>query len=165
MRALSPPLLCLHSRAPAATIISIMTRKFTLIESPFNAPTEEGVIRNVSYAMLAVRDSLNRGEAPYASHLFFTQMMDDNDPEERATGIDTGLHIGSFAEQSAVYIDLGMSRGMEYGIANAERAGRDIVYRRLYEAAEDMDAIERAIRANSPLPPEAIRQVYARIIR
>lgn len=101
-----------------------MTRKFTLIETPFSAPTEEGIVRNVSYAMLAVRDSLARGEAPYASHLFFTQMLDDNNPHERELGINTGLAIGALASQSAIYTDLGISRGMEYGIAHAEQLGR-----------------------------------------
>ena len=37
---------------------------FTVIESPFTAPTTDGLVRNVQYAMLAVRDSLARGEAP-----------------------------------------------------------------------------------------------------
>ena len=55
------------------------SKPFTVIESPFSAPTIDELVRNIQYAMLAVRDSLSRGEAPYASHLFYTQMLDDND--------------------------------------------------------------------------------------
>lgn len=70
--------------------------------------------------MLAVRDSLSRGEAPYASHLY-TQMLDDNDRAERQLGMDAGLTICQHADQTAVYVDLGVSPGMEYGINTAKK--------------------------------------------
>lgn len=105
----------------------------TQIESPFSAPDEQGIIHNVYYTMLAVRDSLERGEVPYASHLFYTQMLDDSIPHERQLGIDAGLFIGRTAELTAVYIDLGVSRGMEYGVDVAKKAGRPVIERRLFD--------------------------------
>lgn len=98
-----------------------------IIESPYAGDIE----RNVAYARAAVRDSVKRGEAPYASHLFFTQpgVLNDDHPQERQLGIDAGLAWGECAEATVVYTDLGMSRGMEYGIARAEKAGRPIEYR------------------------------------
>lgn len=50
-----------------------------LIESPYAGDVE----RNIHYAREAVLDCLKRGEAPYASHLFFPQVLDDLKPEER----------------------------------------------------------------------------------
>lgn len=107
-------------------------KPFVLLESPFSAPTPEEIVRNVWYAFLAVQDSLDAGEAPYASHLFFTQMLEDANSVERALGIDAGLAIGSKAEATVVYGDLGISSGMQYGIHRAEQAGRRVLYRSLF---------------------------------
>lgn len=78
-------------------------------------------------------DCLRRGEFPFASHLLYTQdgILDDNVPAERQLGIDAGLAWGAKAEKTVVYTDLGISRGMEYGIKNARAAGRSIEYRTL----------------------------------
>ncbi|QQS21750.1 hypothetical protein IPM09_04500 [Candidatus Saccharibacteria bacterium] len=105
---------------------------FVLLESPFAADTEEGLRANHDYAMAAMRDALMRHhEAPFASHLLYTQMLDDTVPIERHIGIEAGLAIGMFAERTVVYMDRGISRGMRYGIDNAKKAGRPIVYRSL----------------------------------
>ena len=144
-------------------------RKLTIIESPFSAPTHNEIVRNVYYAMLAVRDSLSRGEAPYASHLFFTQMLDDTIPAERTLGIDAGFAIGSSATTTAVYADLGTSRGMELGIEAAEKFGRKIVERQLFATATTLSNIEDRIHeevARHHLPDaHVIASVYARIIK
>lgn len=100
-----------------------------ILESPFAGDVQ----KNILYARLCVRDSLSRGEAPIASHLLYTQhgILDDNIPEERQWGIDAGLIWRTVAEASVVYTDLGMSRGMEYGIKAAEDAGNPVEYRTL----------------------------------
>lgn len=143
-------------------------RPFTIIESPFSAPTEPELVRNVYYAMLAVRDSLERGEAPYASHLFFTQMLDDNVLIERELGIGAGLDIARFAAQTAVYTDLGISRGMEYGIERAEKLGRVVTNRQLFADGLSESELESRIMkqvVEHDLPNEqAIREIYGRII-
>jgi hypothetical protein len=95
--------------------------RLVIVESPYAGDIE----RNVEYARACVRDSLARGEAPIASHLLYTQpgILRDEVPEERQRGIDAGLAWRSVAQASVVYTDLGVSRGMEYGIAAAEKAG------------------------------------------
>jgi hypothetical protein len=100
-----------------------------LVESPFAGDVE----RNLRYLRAAMRDCLLRGEAPFASHALYTQegVLDDDKPTERQLGIDAGLLWGAKAEKTVVYADFGISRGMEYGIENAERAGRRVEYRRL----------------------------------
>ncbi len=103
--------------------------RLVIIESPYAGDVE----RNLAYAKAAVRDCLARGEAPYASHLFFTQpgILDDDKPAERTLGIEAGLAWGAAADATVVYQDLGFSSGMRLGIARAEEQGRPVEYRSL----------------------------------
>lgn len=103
--------------------------KLVIVESPFAGDVE----RNVEYARAAVHDSLARGEAPIASHLLYTQpgILRDEIPEERQWGIEAGLAWRRVAEGTVVYVDLGISRGMEFGIAAAREAGLSVEFRTL----------------------------------
>lgn len=98
-----------------------------IIESPYAGDVE----RNIAYAWAAVRDSLARGEAPFASHLFYTQVLNDHNSSERAQGISAGLAWGEAADLTAVYIDYGLSPGIWQGILAAEAARRPVEYRTL----------------------------------
>lgn len=108
--------------------------KLVIIESPYAGDIE----KNTTYARLCVRDSLERGEAPIASHLLYTQegILDDNVTSERQWGIDAGLAWRKVAECSAVYTDKGISRGMEYGIKAAEAVGIPVEYRSLIKGEQ-----------------------------
>lgn len=103
--------------------------RFVIIESPYAGNIE----LNVAYARAAMADCLRRGEAPFASHLLYTQpgVLRNEVPGERQLGIDAGLELAKRADATVVYGDLGTSRGMAYGIASAEKAGRPIEYRSL----------------------------------
>lgn len=103
--------------------------KKVVIESPFSGDTET----NVAYALACMKDSLLRGEAPLASHLLYTQVLDDTIPEERNRGMMAGWTWGEHAELVVVYTDLGISRGMLFGIAEAESDGIPIEKRSLGE--------------------------------
>lgn len=107
--------------------------RLTILESPYAAETPEGIAINVEYARACVRDSLERGEAPIASHLLYTQpgILRDEIAAERQWSIDAGLAWRSVAQASVVYTDLGITRGMEYGIKAAEEAGIPVEYRSL----------------------------------
>jgi hypothetical protein len=107
--------------------------RLVILESPFAAPTAEGVEENISYARECLRDSLLRGEAPLASHLLYTQpgVLDDRVPEERERGIAAGLAWIDHADATVVYVDRGVSGGMKRGIERAQQAGRPVVERRI----------------------------------
>ena len=107
--------------------------RLVIIESPYAGKTEAEILDNIDYARRCVRDSLSRGEAPIASHLLYTQpgILRDEVPEERTWGIDAGLAWRSVAEASVVYTDRGISSGMKYGIAAAEKSGKPVEYRKL----------------------------------
>lgn len=98
-----------------------------VIESPYAGE----VALNVAYAKRCFLDSLRRGEAPYASHLLFTQegLLDDLVAEERALGIAAGLAWGAAGELVAVYVDRGISSGMRQGVLAHRRRGIEIVCR------------------------------------
>jgi hypothetical protein len=108
--------------------------RLVILESPFAGDVEA----NIKYARECVHDSLSRGEAPIASHLLYTQpgVLDDNDPKERQWGIDAGLAWKAVAHGSVVYTDLGISKGMQYGIDAAKRAGIPVEYRKLRSIVE-----------------------------
>jgi hypothetical protein len=103
-----------------------------ILESPYAGDVEA----NVAYARECVRDSLRRGEAPIASHLLYTQpgILRDGVLEEHKWGIDAGLAWGAVADATVVYIDRGVSIGMEHGIKRAAKEGRTVEFRTLNDA-------------------------------
>lgn len=101
--------------------------KLTIVESPYAGDVEA----NTEYARRALADTLARGEAPFASHLLYTQpgVLDDLVPAERTLGIEAGLAWGDRADLTALYVDRGISTGMLYGVHRAILAGRPIQVR------------------------------------
>ncbi len=132
------------------------------LESPFGAETRGQVALNVRYAFLAMHDSFMRGEVPNASHLSYTLALDDRLATERQLGIDAGLRMGDDTDYTAVYLDLGMSKGMQYGIEHAERVARPVVMRRLFAASLSLDEVRTMIERQSPLDPAAVAMLFAR---
>jgi len=82
--------------------------KRVLILSPFKGD----IAANVEYAWRCVIDSMQRGEAPWASHLFYTQIMNDSNPAQRSLGFQCEEAWLRAADLVAVYTDRGMSSGM-----------------------------------------------------
>jgi hypothetical protein len=101
--------------------------RVVIIESPYAGDIE----RNITYARQCMLDCLMRGEAPFASHLLYTQCLNDNVPAERALGMAAGEAVMERADASVVYVNFGISEGMQAGIAAAVRFGLPIEYRRL----------------------------------
>jgi len=104
-----------------------MTR-LVAIESPYGGPERE---RNKRYLAACILDCVARGENPYASHGFFTQVLDDDDPAQRELGIKLGLEWAAKAAARVVYVDLGITPGMREGIARAFVLGQTIEHRSL----------------------------------
>lgn len=103
--------------------------ELVIIESPFTGNVE----LNQEYARAAMKDCLLKGEAPYASHLLYTQkgVLDDKDKDQRKLGIEAGLCWGKMASKTVVYTDLGISEGMRQGIERALTENRIVEYRNL----------------------------------
>lgn len=114
--------------------------RFVDIETPYSAKTLSGVRKNIRYARACVRDSLLRGEVPFASHIFYTQsgILDDNLHGERKRGILAGkAMIERLNATTVVYTDLGVSKGMKLGIKLAKSSGRNVEYRTLGDGWEE----------------------------
>src|ERR1700684_441017 len=52
-----------------------------------------------------MRDSVMRGEAPFASHLLYVQFLDDDILWEREAGLSCGFAWGALADATVVYTD------------------------------------------------------------
>lgn len=50
-------------------------RKKTILESPYSGDVD----KNIDYAKKCLKDSLDRNECPFASHLLYTQVLNDKD--------------------------------------------------------------------------------------
>jgi len=113
--------------------------KLVIIESPYAGDTR----RNIEYAKACVRDSLEREEAPLASHLLYTQsgILNDNVDHERSLGIRAGHAWLTHAEALIVYGDLGITDGMKKGIWEAYKRRVPITFRFLYSRALDFSKI------------------------
>ena len=103
--------------------------KLVYLESPYAGDVE----RNIKYARLCMKDSIDRGEYPFASHLLYTQenILDDNDPVERTLGIVAGFAFAKLCSKTVIYADLGISNGMMLGIEDAIKNKRNIEVRYL----------------------------------
>ena len=93
-----------------------------IIESPLAGNTA----RNIRYARLCLLDCLRRGEAGYASHLLYTQVLDDTSPADRELGMAAGFAWNEVADIAAVYTDLGVSGGMLAGMGRHESKGTPV---------------------------------------
>lgn len=82
------------------------------VESPYAGD----VARNTLYARACMLDSLQRGEAPYVSHLLYTQVLDDTVPELREQGLKAASAYILASDLIAVYDDFGTSGGMQRAI-------------------------------------------------
>ena len=109
--------------------------KCVILESPFAGD----VAYNIDYARMAVRDSLDRGEAPIASHLLYTQpgILNDNVKEERDLGVEAGLSWIDASDGTVAYADMGLSSGMIKGIIRAFQRGKSVDLRYIKEQTTD----------------------------
>ena len=107
--------------------------KRVIIESPDAAANGHTVEEHEAYARRCMADSLARGEAPFASHLLYTQpgVLQDEIPTEREIGIEAGQAWLEVADLVAAYVDFGISGGMRWGMTAAAEAGVKVVRRSL----------------------------------
>ena len=67
--------------------------KYVFICSPYRPVGEDPeteLRKNIDQAKRACRLAVSRGLIPLAPHLYFTQFLDDNDPQERKFGQQAG---------------------------------------------------------------------------
>jgi site-specific recombinase len=156
--------------AHRSLLAALRKRELVVIESPYASHNVPDLNRNYNYARACIADSLARGEAPFASHLFYTQFLDDKHEASRRTGLMCGWAWLSRATLVAVYLDLGWSSGMREGVSLARSMKIRIEERSvpgwvapqtvaeanaiLAAATADEDPVIQAhVRAHANLPP------------
>lgn len=97
------------------------------IESPYAGEW----LRNVEYAKRALKDSLNRGESPFASHLLYPTVLNDDILTERERGLLAAMDWLDACDGVAVYQDYGISPGMKRAIRRAKLKEKLLVYRKI----------------------------------
>ena len=115
-----------------------------MLESPYSGDIE----LNVFYARLCLQDSCERGEAPFPTHLVYTQIpsgtyVSDDDAARRVMSREHGLQRGfvwrNLCKRTVFYVDEGMSSGMLRAEAEAIRGGH-VVERRLLPRWQEIKA-------------------------
>jgi len=88
------------------------------IASPLSGDVEQ----NLDFARQACRYAVAQGVTPFAPHLLYPQMLDDNDPAERQLGIDMGNQMLELCDELWLCGDR-ISTGMEGERKLAEELG------------------------------------------
>lgn len=73
--------------------------KMTYICSPCRGDYEKNIIKAQEYC----REAFLEGLLPIAPHVYFTQFMDDEKPEERERGLLCGLQLLRYCQSIRVY--------------------------------------------------------------
>jgi hypothetical protein len=94
--------------------------RLVILESPFRGKDMQEHYRYRQYLEACIRDSIARGESPYASHRIIPGALDDSVPEERDKGIRVGYAWWKYAAAIVFYVDNGMSEGMHKALQRAK---------------------------------------------
>lgn len=113
--------------------------KKVIIESPYAGDTE----KNIKYARMCLKHSLDKGESPLASHLLYTQkdVLDDNVLEDRKKGINAGLAWIECCDLHVIYIDLGISDGMMQAMDKSSKLGIKVEFREILKNFKDCEKL------------------------
>lgn len=95
--------------------------------SPYRAKDGAQLDRNIDYAQALTKRALEAGLAPITPHLYMTQCLNEDKPEERAAGMAAGLTLLKSCDFVIVGVKYGISEGMSAEIAAADAAGIEIV--------------------------------------
>jgi len=116
------------------TALAASKLRRVIIESPCAAVSNEEWIANADYLNECLRDSIARGEAPYASHgiFAFSGAFEDADPEQREACMLAGFAWQTAAEAVIVYTDRGMSAGMVRAVELAAKQGITVEQRSIH---------------------------------
>lgn len=96
-------------------------RRVVYICSPFSGK----IVTNCEMARLYCRLASYHGYVPFASHLMFTQFMNDLNPEERELGLQFGIRMMKLCDEVWVFGDK-WSAGMTREIEVARKLGMKI---------------------------------------
>ncbi len=92
------------------------------------SPFRGEVRRNKEYARELTKAALNSGFAPVTVHLYLTEVLDDNEPQERSRGMAAGRDIMLGCKYILIGDKYGESEGMKEEITLAALKGLTMLY-------------------------------------
>lgn len=95
--------------------------------SPYRAKDSAELDRNLKYAQALTRQAIKAGLAPITPHLYMTQCLNEDNPEERAAGLAAGLELLKCCDFVIAGIKYGISEGMSREIQTADKLGIEVV--------------------------------------
>lgn len=111
--------------------------RMVYICSPYRAKDSAQLDRNIEYAQQITRQAIAAGLAPITPHLYMTQCLNEDKPDERELGITAGLELLKNCDLVIVGTKYGISEGMVREITAAATPNIQIV-----DATELMDKLK-----------------------
>ncbi len=93
-------------------------RPVVYVCSPLRGDVERNIYKAIGYSKYIYR----QGGIPLAPHVIFTTFLEDNDPRDRAAGMEMGLELLTICDEVWAFGDK-VSEGMAGEIAAAEKLG------------------------------------------
>lgn len=87
------------------------------------SPYAGQVEHNVKIAQAVCRQVILEGHAPFAPHLHYPGIVDDSVPQERDTGIKSGLVFMSVCDEVWAFVGNGITPGMTQELEFAKNLG------------------------------------------
>ena len=101
--------------------------RIVYICSPYRAKDGAELDRHIEYAQTLTKQAIEAGLAPITPHLYMTQCLNEDKPQERVAGIAAGLALLKKCDFVIVGVKYGISEGMSAEIAAADLAGIEVV--------------------------------------
>lgn len=101
--------------------------KRVYICSPWRAESIQQLYRNAEYARLLTRQAIEAGLAPITPHLYMSQCLNEDKPQEREAGIAAGMELLKACDMVIVGTRFGITGGMKKEILDAERFGIEVI--------------------------------------
>lgn len=92
------------------------------------SPHRGNIERNIEYAKELTRAAVAAGYAPVTTHLYLTQALDDENPEEREAGMAAGAEILHCCRYFLIGAKYGISNGMNREIKQAKREKKILLF-------------------------------------
>lgn len=105
------------------------TRRLVIIESPYSNDDLTMVNRHTLYAKQCLKDSFKRGEAPFSSHILYSDALNYRVRIDKDIGLISHVSWIAVCDLVAVYVDFGLSEGMQLAVNVAKIKHKRIEYR------------------------------------
>lgn len=129
--------------------------RMVYICSPYRAKDGAELDRHIEYAQALTKQAIEAGLAPITPHLYMTQCLNEDKPQERAAGMAAGLALLEKCDFVIAGVKYGISEGMSREIQTADALGIEVVnadklaYKLEYEEKKKEDNIWKYVEQHS----------------